>query len=206
MLISTQFQTIARAGDGADGNAGAKKNEIPGVNTNANKEKNQLPNRKSEFPKLLIEEDNLQGKAISMIKKNNEGKLQTGQRSRHIQPREVLTFALFSLFLIICVFLQLDIPQCYSTNSAIRAWTANSTFNHGIRGSVTLDQIVYPDDFYDWLDAFLIGKLYQDTYYNYTTPPGQPSVSKPIPEYRQHAFSVIDNIISESGPNTNKFS
>jgi len=191
MLISTQFQTIARAGagDGAHEAAGAsaKTNEIPGVNMNAaNKEKNQLPNRKSEFPKLLIEEDNLQGKKIEMEKKKAEGKLQTGQRLRHIQPREVLKFASFTMFLIICTFLQLDIPQCYSVNYAIRAWSTNSTFSHGSRGAVTLDEIKYANDFYDWLDAFLLDKIYNDMYYE----------GRSIPEYRQLALPGNNMLIS----------
>jgi hypothetical protein len=145
-----------------------------------------LPNRKSEFPKLLIEEDNLQGKKIEMEKKKAEGKNQTGQRSRVIEPREVLKFAAFTMFLIISTFLQLDIPTCYSTNYAIRAWSTNSTFSHGIRGSVTLDKIKHANDFYDWLDAFLIDKIYDDMYYE----------EKPIPEYRQLALPGNNMLIS----------
>ena len=47
-------------GDDEPARTGNDTNQIPGVNMTAgNKEKNQLPNRKPEFPKLLIEEENL---------------------------------------------------------------------------------------------------------------------------------------------------
>lgn len=92
---------------------------------------------------------------------------------------EVCTFILFTLFLIICVTLQLKVPEKYENNVSIGNWINNASFFDEKRGFMTLDQLYHHQQLLDWLEGFLTQEMQKSEEY-----PGMR-----IPEYRMNSIS-----------------
>ena len=136
-----------------------------------------------------MDDDQIQNKNIEILKKSVDGnaggagdKLQT----ENLSNGEVLIFTMFTFFLFIAVYLQLDVQNCFKTNHAIQNWIANSTFNDEVRGSLTVDQLRFKQDYYDWLNQFFETQMYDNELY-----PG-----KKLPEYSRHAVPDGNVLIS----------
>jgi hypothetical protein len=153
-----------------------------------------LPERKSEFPKTLLDEQQLQAKKIEMIKKSadssnsNTGNIGAASANidRNVSTAEVCTFVLFAIFLIVCVTLQMRIDSSFSTNRSLNAWINNSTYFNNIENYISLQDVKYPGDFYNWLHFFAVDKMYET----------ESTIGMPIPEYRRKAVTDGNLLIS----------
>ena len=83
---------------------------------------------------MLMEEEGIQQAKIELIKKKAEGKKNAlggvDIGDDQVSTSEVCIFVAFTVFLMICVYQQLDISTNYETNHAISNWVNNSTFNN----------------------------------------------------------------------------
>lgn len=71
--------------------------------------------RRTEFPKLIIEEEN--------ISKNDVEET----AAKTLSSREIITFLLFCTFFIVVVYMQLNVESSYAMNSAIQKALARNT-------------------------------------------------------------------------------
>ena len=112
---------------------------------------------------MIVEEEEIQSKKIKVLKEASGKKNALGMAEgtqRHISTFEVVTFVLFTFFLMICVITQLNISSSYATNKAIEQWMGSASFFNGIRGKITLDRVRDSYDYYGWLDSLLVHQLY----------------------------------------------
>lgn len=136
-----------------------------------------------------MDDDQIQNKNIEILKKSVEGNNAGGGekvQTQNLSNGEVFIFTLFTFFLFIGVYLQLDIQSSFKTNHAIENWIGNATFNDDVRGSVTIDQLRFQEDFVDWLESFFETRMYETELY-----PG-----KKLPEYLRHSVPDGNIIIS----------
>ena len=108
--------------------------------------------RQTEFPKLIIEEENINIKDVE------------SSQDKTLSTREIITFLLFCTFFIIVVYMQLNIETSYAMNSAIKqTLSSNETFL----------EVNIEEDYWEWVETF-IGSLYSDKYYgNYAIEDGK---------------------------------
>ena len=90
--------------------------------------------------------------------KNTQGGVDIDEEG--VKLKEVTIFVSFAIFLILCVYQQLNVGRDFETNHAISNWIHNSTFNSDIRGEITLDEIKMKEEYYKWLESFINKKLY----------------------------------------------
>ena len=125
-------------------------------------------------------------KKIKMIKESadsgNSSSMSTGTAKkgvdRQVSTTEVCTFVLFSIFLILCVTLQTRIDTSFYTNHSLNAWLNNSTFFNNIENNISLEDVKYPEDFYNWIHFFTVDMMYKT----------ESMAGMPLPEYRRPEY------------------
>lgn len=105
---------------------------------------------------------------------------------KKISSVEVITYVLFTLFLIITVLLQLNTSDTFKSNQALSNWISNSTFQNDYKGLVTIDKVKDSQDYYMWLDSLLVHGMYK---FDYTD-------EVKVPQYRRNHIATDNLLIS----------
>lgn len=101
-------------------------------------------NRRVEFPKLILEEENINK---TEIEKSPE---------RTLSTREIITFLLFCFFYIVVVYLQMDVESNFAMNTAIKKGLNNNAYE--------FKEINIESNYWLWIKNF-VNNLYRDNYY-----------------------------------------